>query len=210
MSTPQTIAPPGRRAATKEANRAAILRAAREVFADLGYGAATVRDIVRRTDLATGTFYNYFPDKEAVLRTLVDDIAAEARRRVRAAHAAATTAEAFVRDGYRAYFRFISEDPQTFALLRRNAGTIRTVFGEPVIGAGISDLRADLEAGIAAGALPPHDVELLSAAMVGAGVEVGVTMLDSEPHDVERCVAFATALFCGGLDRLGTPKLRGG
>ena len=65
----------GPREATKAANRAAILRAAREVFADIGYGAATVRDIVRRTDLATGTFYNYFPDKESVLRALVDEIA---------------------------------------------------------------------------------------------------------------------------------------
>ena len=64
-------APPTRRDATKQANRTAILDAARAVFADLGYGAATVRDIVRRTDLATGTFYNYFPDKEAVFRALL-------------------------------------------------------------------------------------------------------------------------------------------
>src|SRR5215203_2756010 len=97
----------GRREATKERNRAAILDAALDVFTDLGYGAATVRDVVRRTDLATGTFYNYFPDKEAVLRAIVDDIAAEVRRRVRAAPRAATTAEEFVREGYRAYFRFI-------------------------------------------------------------------------------------------------------
>jgi AcrR family transcriptional regulator len=205
-----SIAPAGRRAATKEANRAAILRAARDVFADLGYGAATVRDIVRRTDLATGTFYNYFPDKEAVLRTLVEDIAAEARRRVRAARRAASTAEDFVRDGYRAYFRFIAEDPQTFALLRRNTGTIRVVFGEPMIGAGISELRSDLEWGVRAGVLPPHDVELMASAMVGAGVECGVAMLEREPHDVERCVAFATGLFVGGLERLGTPQLEAG
>ena len=53
----------GKREATKAANRAAILAAARVVFADIGFGAASVRDIIRRTDLATGTFYNYFPDK---------------------------------------------------------------------------------------------------------------------------------------------------
>jgi AcrR family transcriptional regulator len=198
-----SVAPAGRRAATKEANRAVILLAARDVFAELGYGAASVRDIVRRTDLATGTFYNYFPDKEAVLRTLVEDIAAEARRRVRAARRAATTPEEFVREGYRAYFRFIAEDPKTFALLRRNTGTIRVVFGEPMIGAGITELRADLQRGVEAGVLPAHDVELMAAAMVGAGVECGVAMLEREPHDVERCVAFATALFTGGLERLG-------
>ena len=63
----------GKREATKAANRAAILAAARVVFADIGFGAASVRDIIRRTDLATGTFYNYFPDKESVLREILDE-----------------------------------------------------------------------------------------------------------------------------------------
>ena len=53
------IAEAGRRARTKARNREAILAAARQVFAELGYEAASVRDIIRRTDLASGTFYNY-------------------------------------------------------------------------------------------------------------------------------------------------------
>src|SRR5438270_9726948 len=81
----------GKRERTKAANRAAILDAATEVFAEVGYGATTVRDIVRRTDLATGTFYNYFPDKEAVLHALLDEAATEARARVREARRSATT-----------------------------------------------------------------------------------------------------------------------
>src|SRR3954447_26713799 len=136
----------GRREQTKAANREAILDAARAVFCEMGFGAATVRDIVRRTDLATGTFYNYFPDKESVLRALVDEIAVGARKRVRAARAAATTLEAFVADGFRAYFAFLAEDPQTVRLISRNAGTIRTLFDEPALGAGIVELREDLEA----------------------------------------------------------------
>ena len=145
----------GKRERTKAANREAILAAAREVFSDIGYGAASVRDIVRGTDLATGTFYNYFPDKESVLRALVDEIAVEARARVRAARAAATTLEAFVADGFRAYFAFLAEDPQTVALMRRNAGTIRTLFDEPALGAGIAELRADLEPPSAPGGSRP-------------------------------------------------------
>ena len=80
----------GKREATKAANRAAIVAAAREVFADIGFGAASVRDIIRRTDLATGTFYNYFPDKEAVLVEILDETAGEIRERVRAARRGAT------------------------------------------------------------------------------------------------------------------------
>jgi AcrR family transcriptional regulator len=204
MTSPATAArrPAGRRERTKQANREAILSAAREVFSDIGYGAATVRDIVRRTDLASGTFYNYFPDKKSVLRALVDEIAVEARARVKAARAAATTLEAFVADGFRAYFAFLAQDPQTVSLMRRNAGTIRTMFDEPALGAGIAELRADLDAGIAAGALPAHDSGLMAAAMVGAAVEVGLEMVAREPVDVERCAAFVTSVFVGAFEHL--------
>ena len=191
---------PGRREQTKAANRAAILQAAREVFGEIGYGAATVRDIVRRTDLATGTFYNYFPDKESVLRELVDELAGEARRRVRAARLAAGSVEAFVGDSYRAYFALLAEDPETFTLIRRNAGTIRALFGEPAVGASVVELREDLDAGVASGALPPHDTDLMAAAMVGAGLEVGVRMLEREPLDVDAAAGFVTRVFLGALE----------
>ena len=63
----------GKREQTKVANRQAILDAAREVFGELGYETATVRDIIRRTGLAAGTFYNYFRSKEEVFAALADD-----------------------------------------------------------------------------------------------------------------------------------------
>jgi AcrR family transcriptional regulator len=201
-SAPAATTPAGRlgkRERTKAANRAAILRAAREVFSDIGYGAASVRDVVRRTDLASGTFYNYFPDKESVLRALVDEIAVGARARVRAARAEATTLEAFVADGFRAYFAFLASDPQTVSLMRRNAGTIRTLFDEPALGAGIVELREDLDTGVAAGLLPAHDTGLMAAAMVGAAIEVGLEMVAREPIDVDAAAAVVTSVFVGAF-----------
>jgi AcrR family transcriptional regulator len=202
MTTAAAPATAGKRERTKRANREAILGAARAVFSDIGYGAASVRDIVRRTDLASGTFYNYFPDKESVLRALVDEIAVGARARVRAARAAATTLEAFVADGFRAYFAFLAEDPRTVRLISRNAGTIRTLFDEPALGAGIVELREDLEAGIAAGLLPPHDTGLMAAAMVGAAVEVGLAMVAREPIDVDRSSEFVTSVYVGAFEHM--------
>lgn len=195
-------APAGKREQTKALNRQAILTAARAVFAELGYGAAGVRDIVRRTDLATGTFYNYFEDKESVLRALLDEIAGEVRLRVRAARVAATTPEAFLADGFRAYFDYLAGEPQLFVLLRRNAGTIRAMFDEPAIGAGTRELAEDLRAAVAAGLVAGHDTEFMARAMVGASFEVAVLMLEREPADVEDAVAFVTNLFLGGLERL--------
>jgi AcrR family transcriptional regulator len=191
-----------KREATKQANRDAILTGARGVFSEIGFGAASVRDIVRSTGLATGTFYNYFPDKESVLRALVDEISVEARAEVRAARRAATSVEDFVASGFRAYLEFIASDPATVALMRRNAGTIRALFGEPALGAGAAELRNDLDDGVASGSLPAHDTELMAAAMVGAGVEVGMRMVEREPLDVEEAVMFCTSIFLGAFNRL--------
>src|SRR3954451_19478105 len=189
----------GRREATKQANRAAILEAAREVFSELGYGAATVRDIVRRTDLATGTFYNYFPDKEAVFRALLDEAAAQTRARVREARRRAGTLDEFVREGYRAYYTFLASDPTTFEIMRRNAGDIRALFDTPALGAGFEELEADLRVAMDAGLVPPHDARYMAAAMVGAGFEIAIRMLESDPPDVDGATAFAAHLFLGGL-----------
>jgi AcrR family transcriptional regulator len=197
-----TTAQAGKRELTKRANREAILAAARDVFCDVGYGASSVRDIVRGTDLASGTFYNYFPDKESVLRALVDEIVVGARARVRAARASATTLEAFVADGFRAYFAFLAEDPQTVRLISRNAGTIRTLFDEPALGAGIAELREDLDGGIASGLLPAHDTELMAATMVGAAVEVGLATVARDPVDVEGAAAFVTSVFVGAFEHM--------
>jgi AcrR family transcriptional regulator len=195
----------GRRAATKAANRAAILTAARAVFADLGYGGATVRDVIRRTDLASGTFYNYFPDKEALFRAVLQESAETVRARVQAARREAGSLEEFVAAGYREYFGFLASDPEAFKLMRRNSGTIRTMFDEPIFGAGIEELAADLRTAIDLGIVPPLNAGYMAAAMVGAALEVGVAMVKRDPPDVEGATHFATQVFLGGIERLGSP-----
>jgi AcrR family transcriptional regulator len=192
----------GKRERNKAANRAAILAAAREVFADIGYGAASIRDIVRRSGLAAGTFYNYFPDKESVLRAMAEDDAGGLRQRVREGRAGATDLESFVEGGFRGYFSYIAENESYFELARRNAGTIRSLLDEPFLGAGVTELEVDLRAAIERGDLVPVDVEYMTAAMVGVAFEVSVQMVSRAPVDVEGAVRFATDLFLGGIARM--------
>jgi AcrR family transcriptional regulator len=193
----------GRREQTKAQNRAAILAAAREVFAALGYDAAGVRDIVRRTDLAAGTFYNYFPDKEAVFRAVVDESAQGVRRSLREVRARARTVEQFVGDAYRAWFDFLVGDELMFELMQRNAGPIRSLFGDPILGAGVDELLEDLRGAIGRGDLPPFDADYMAGAMAGAALELGVRMAERDPPDVDGAARFATDLFLGGIARIG-------
>jgi AcrR family transcriptional regulator len=193
----------GRRAATKAANRAAILPAARAVFSEQGYGGATVRDVIRRTQLASGTFYNYFPDKESLFRAVLEETAEKVRARVQAARREAGSLEEFVAAGYREYFGVLASDPEAFALMRRNSGTIRTMFDEPIFGAGVEELASDLRNAIGLGIVPVLDPDYMAAAMVGAALEVGVAMVRRDPPDVEGATRFATQVFLGGIERLG-------
>ncbi len=71
------------------------------------------------------------------------------------------------------------------------------------LGAGVDELQADLEAGAAAGLLPPHDTRLLAAAMIGAGLEIGVRLLEQDPVDIDGAVLFYTTAFLGSIEALG-------
>jgi AcrR family transcriptional regulator len=65
-------------AETKAATRQRILEAARQRFAADGFDASTTRDIADAAGIATGTLFNYFPTKEAILASLAAEAAADA------------------------------------------------------------------------------------------------------------------------------------
>mgnify|MGYP000085381199 CR=1 FL=1 len=100
----------GKRARSKAANRRAILQAGRRVFARIGFEATTVRDIIRETELAAGTFYNYFKSKEEVFEAIAEDSTHRFRSRLQDVRAYATDFETYVHDAYRAYFGFIATE----------------------------------------------------------------------------------------------------
>jgi AcrR family transcriptional regulator len=56
-----------RRERKKDKTRDCIFRAAIKLFRDRGFEETTVDDITEKADVAKGTFFNYFPRKEAVL-----------------------------------------------------------------------------------------------------------------------------------------------
>lgn len=206
MSVESPARPASKREHTKAQNRAAILEAGREVFGELGYDAASVRDIIRRTGLAAGTFYNYFPDKASIFRAVMEETADEARLRVGAARARATSLRSFVEDAYRAYFELIVEDPATFAFMRRNAETIRTTYDDRVLPATYDELVRDLRGEVARGGLGDIDVEYTAHAMIAVGLELGTRLIERDPPDVARATRFAADLFLGGLARIGAAK----
>ena len=194
--------PTGKREQTKAQNRQTILEAARLVFAELGYGATTVRDIIRATPLASGTFYNYFQSKEEVFQAIQDESALRIRPRLHEERAKAATVEEFISGTFRTFFEFVAGDHSNFRTLRMNTDTLRVRMDTPETIAGFEELREDLVIAIAKGMFPPVDADFLMASIVGVAFELAERMSRREIRDPAVATAFATALFLGGIRAL--------
>jgi AcrR family transcriptional regulator len=193
----------GRREERKAQNRAKLLDAARTVFARKGLGEATARDIVRETDLASGTFYNYFRDKEDAFRALLHEMSERSRSLVRAQRRdPAASVEERVANAYRAYFEWALEERELFLVFRRNAGAIAMMPDTGLMEMGIVELFEDLSAWEEAGDIPSVDLEYLATAGVGMGFQVATHLIDRDPPDVEGATRFCTRMFLGGVRAL--------
>ena len=200
--------PVGKREQTKVQNRLAILDAAREVFGELGYEAATVRDIIRRTGLAAGTFYNYYRSKEEVFAALADD---GARRFAPILQSLRHKGDfdGFVRQAIVAYFEFMADEHISW-MARRPAGEIQPhVHGEtPEMAAVFSEVKDAIEDAIAEGRGPAADSEYMAASCIGVAREVGERMLARRPIEVGPAADFAVQMILTGLKGLPDPVHR--
>jgi AcrR family transcriptional regulator len=102
--------------------RAALLDAARQVFAEKGVEAARVSAIVARAGVAQGTFYLYFPSKASLVLALTDQVYAEIREEVARALAAERHVVGRVSAGVAAAFRAIEHNQDIFAIVHPRAG----------------------------------------------------------------------------------------
>src|SRR5947208_3963882 len=188
----------GRREERKAENRAKLLAAAQRVFAEKGLGAATARDIVRETDLATGTFYNYFRDKEDAFKALLEQSSGRMRAAAREIRLnLELTLDQRVELGFRTYFEMALEDRELFEVFRRNSGVIAS--DENLFEPAIGELIEDLGEWTAAGDIPPLDLEYLAAATAGLGFQIATHLIARDPPDVDAATRFCARFFLGGI-----------
>ncbi|MFC3078793.1 TetR/AcrR family transcriptional regulator [Phenylobacterium terrae] len=198
--------PAGKREQTKLQNRAAILDAAREVFGELGYEAATVRDIIRRTGLAAGTFYNYYRSKEEVFAALAEEGARKFQPILKAERARAPDFETFVRGAIRAYYRFLADEHANWIARRPPDEPHPHLRSETPEGQAVfAEVRAAIVEESRRGG-PAADPDYLAAACIAIAREVGEKMLQRRPIDTEGAAEFTMAMILGGARSLPGAK----
>ncbi|HEY2050753.1 MAG TPA: TetR/AcrR family transcriptional regulator [Caulobacteraceae bacterium] len=193
---------PGKREQTKAANRTAILEAARDVFGEMGFEAATVRDIIRRTGLSVGAFYNYYRSKEEVFDALADDGARRFRPILQAQSAKATDFESYLRAAVTAYFDFIAAEQDSWG---QSADTMPHARNTPEMLAVFEEVRAAFAATMDRNLAAEVDLDYLAGSAIAVAREVGERMMARRPVDVQSAADFVVRLIMGGVPHL--PRL---
>jgi AcrR family transcriptional regulator len=178
-----------RRERERQELRTRILDAARELFAEQGYEAVTMRKIAERIEYSPTAIYFHFKDKEALLRELCDtDFGALAQEFRKIARIADPVDR--LRHIGRAYVGFALEFPNHYRIMFMTprppcirAEDSAIVRGNPEEDA-YAFLRATTAEAIAAGRLRPEfkDADLVSQ-MVWAGTHGVVSLHIAKSND---------------------------
>lgn len=171
-----------------EATRATILRAARELFTEHGYGGVGTEEIVRRAELTRGALYHHFADKKDLFRAVHEQIEGEVMEAI-IEQMAATDADLFelLLVGTRAFLD-VCTDP---AITRVTLIDAPSVLGweewrEIDMRHGLGVMIAALEGGMDAGVLRRQPVRALAHLLLGAMGEAGMVIANAADPEAAR------------------------
>ncbi len=130
----------GLRERKKQRTRATIVDVAARLCVDQGFDATTVEQIAAGADVSPRTFSRYFPNKEAVIWAMVEDVGELIAEAVGRQPADITEHEAMVR-AHLEVFRAAERDSPDTASLDRVRGMLLIINGSASLGLAAVELR---------------------------------------------------------------------
>jgi AcrR family transcriptional regulator len=153
--------------------RRRLLDAAERVFGELGFHDASIVKLADAAGVASGTFYLYFDSKKAIFVELMRDLNRRIRHAMSEGAARGTTRLESELLGFDAYFRFTSEHPALYRIIRQSEFVapemLRYHYDRVAEGYVIA-----LEKAMEAGEIGPVDAEVTAYALMGLGELVGM------------------------------------
>lgn len=192
-----------KRELTKSNNRSLIIASGVNVFIKKGFAEATVRDIIRSTGLASGTFYNYFKSKEEVLVAIFDDSAKEIGENFRSdKHTIPKDFESFLRNKISTFLNYISKKPEIYFIMSNNHNLVTNFsINTPQIILEIDYLKEEVMEGVKEGVFPKIDIDLFALVTRPVVDSLAQEMILHGKFSVEecteRCVNFLLKGFLG-------------
>lgn len=181
-------------------NRAKLIMAGRQAFAESGYADASMDELTARVGLTRGALYKGFGDKRGLLAAVVDQIDTEMASRAREIGAAAADEwQAMLAEGAAYIEMALDPEVQRIVLLDGPA-----VLGDPSLwpsqNSCLRVTRSTLERLMAKGIIKPLDAEAAARLVSGAALNAALWVAASEapqavlPKAIEAFRAMAEGL----------------
>lgn len=170
-----------------ESTRAALVSAARSLFAERGYAAVGTEEIVRAAGVTRGALYHHFAGKRDLFQAVYEQIEAELAQRIATGALAANAEEPLeaMRVGAEMFLQACTEpEPQRITLIDGPAVLGWDRMREIAAEHGLGLIEASLQAAIDAGSLPEQPVRPLAHVLLGALDEAALLVARAE--DPER------------------------
>ncbi|HEY0682324.1 MAG TPA: TetR/AcrR family transcriptional regulator [Steroidobacter sp.] len=181
-----------------ERTRAALLSAGRTLFASRDVEGVTVDQIVATAEVAKGSFYNHFVDKDVFAREIASSVRRQAEQAVNEANADVTDPAAHLARALCVFMRFAIEHRESAQVLwRLNSGA--TMVDAPIN----RNLRNNVQQGITQQRFKHVDLEVAVLLVMG-------TIVISLRHALEERLVtphidIARGMAAGLLRSLGVP-----
>lgn len=184
----------------RERTRAEIVAAAERLVAARGLDALSIDEITEEADVAKGTFYTHFEDKEDLAAEIARNIRLELEDKITATNEGVTDAATRMANGLSSMLAFAIAQPiRARALLRLIPGGVDP---ETPINAGI---RGDVAMGVRAKRFAVASVNAAVVALIGIAMSTAMHLTDAKRRVAEP-YAFAAEALTTALASLGVKQ----
>jgi len=177
-----------------------LLDAARSVLAAKGYHATKIVDIARTAQVGVGTFYLYYPTKEALFLELVEDAVAQLKAQLDCVRASVTDPLEQARTRTLTFFRFASDNRELFRIVFGHGASFHDVVRR-CQDSFIGDMRESLEVGMASGAFRQGDAAVWAQALIGMSLQIVSWWIEQEGVSIEDVARSLNDLALHGIAR---------
>jgi AcrR family transcriptional regulator len=187
----------GKREIQKQQARERILDEALNLFSERGLEKTTVADIVERCQIARGTFYNYFPDMNALFDALIDQLNLQVVEAIQHTRNNTSNLYDYLYGTFKSYFDLIGSEQMVQFHIVNQAHIRQSSYQSDLIKVIVKNLNRDLKSDLNVRAFnEKHEFLLLSYMLVGAPPEL---FLATHTTDInltsEQLARFLTKLF---------------
>jgi AcrR family transcriptional regulator len=169
----QTVEITGKRETQKQQVRKRLMREGLMLFSTRGLEKTTVADIVDKSEVARGTFYNYFPDTQSLFDALIEQLNLNVKGAIQETRRESDNVYDYLFGTFKSYFELIGTPEMIQFHILNQAHIRQSSYQSDIIKTIVKNLNRDLKSDLKIKAFTEkYEFLLLSFMLVGAPPEL--------------------------------------